>query len=86
VAFAKSKSNAISKLDGTFKMPTSATAAPTAEGTELQQSIFNAPPAASAGKETEAPKGVKRTRDEEDEPMEDEDDDEGSAMEESDDD
>ncbi|KAF2433352.1 RNA-binding domain-containing protein [Tothia fuscella] len=94
VQFAKSKSNTISKLDGTFKMPTGAVTAPGTEGTELQQSIFNAPPAASASapsasKQIEAPKGVKRTREEEDEKdekMEEDDSDDGSAMEESDDD
>src|SRR5512140_3744947 len=38
--YAKSKSNTIAKLDGTFKIPTSAAQV---EITDLQQSIFNAP-------------------------------------------
>lgn len=41
MSYAKSKSNIIAKLDGTFKIPTSANAP--AELTDLQQSIFNAP-------------------------------------------
>lgn len=45
VSYAKSKSNIIAKLDGTFKIPTSANAP--AEMTDLQQSIFNAPPPGS---------------------------------------
>ncbi|CAM1506827.1 Fc.00g064680.m01.CDS01 [Cosmosporella sp. VM-42] len=43
IQYAKSKSNYVAKLDGTFKIPTSAGAA-NVEQTELQQSIFNAPP------------------------------------------
>ncbi|KAI3400467.1 hypothetical protein diail_3088 [Diaporthe ilicicola] len=46
VAYAKSKSNIVAKLDGTFKIPTSASQQ--AEMTDLQQSIFNAPPPGSA--------------------------------------
>ncbi|KAK7741589.1 hypothetical protein SLS63_001146 [Diaporthe eres] len=46
VAYAKSKSNVVAKLDGTFKIPTSANQQ--AEMTDLQQSIFNAPPPGSA--------------------------------------
>ncbi|TVY19855.1 U2 small nuclear ribonucleoprotein B'' [Lachnellula arida] len=45
IQYAKSKSDMIAKLDGTFKMPAAAAGAVTA--TELQQSIFNAPPSAS---------------------------------------
>jgi U2 small nuclear ribonucleoprotein B'' len=45
IQYAKSKSDTIAKLDGTFKMPAAAAGAVTA--TELQQSIFNAPPSAS---------------------------------------
>jgi U2 small nuclear ribonucleoprotein B'' len=42
IAYAKGKSDTIAKLDGTYRMPTVAgTAVAT---TELQQSIFNAPP------------------------------------------
>ncbi|KXX74927.1 U2 small nuclear ribonucleoprotein B'' [Madurella mycetomatis] len=42
ISYAKSKSNIIAKLDGTFKPPAAATAA-RVEVTDLQQSIFNAP-------------------------------------------
>ncbi|CAG8956077.1 hypothetical protein HYFRA_00011861 [Hymenoscyphus fraxineus] len=45
IQYAKSKSDAIAKLDGTFHMPSAAAGAVTA--TALQQSIFNAPPSAS---------------------------------------
>lgn len=48
ISYAKSKSNIIAKLDGTFKPPAASTAAQV-EVTDLQQSIFNAPlPGASA--------------------------------------
>ncbi|KAK3341717.1 hypothetical protein B0T25DRAFT_465581 [Lasiosphaeria hispida] len=40
ISYARSKSNIVAKLDGTFKIPTSAA---TVEVTDLQQSIFNAP-------------------------------------------
>ena len=46
IQYAKSKSDVIAKLDGTFKMPAAAAGAVTS--TELQQSIFNAPPSASS--------------------------------------
>ncbi|KAK0667576.1 putative U1 small nuclear ribonucleoprotein A [Cercophora samala] len=42
ISYAKSKSNIIAKLDGTFKPPAASTAAQV-EVTDLQQSIFNAP-------------------------------------------
>ncbi|KAL2199234.1 hypothetical protein P885DRAFT_31323 [Corynascus similis CBS 632.67] len=42
ISYAKSKSNIIAKLDGTFKIPAAASAAQV-EVTDLQQSIFNAP-------------------------------------------
>ncbi|PQE04011.1 hypothetical protein CJF31_00003121 [Rutstroemia sp. NJR-2017a BVV2] len=45
IQYAKSKSDTIAKLDGTFRMPSAAAGAVTA--TELQQSIFNAPPSAA---------------------------------------
>ncbi|EFX01045.1 RNA-binding domain containing protein [Grosmannia clavigera kw1407] len=83
VTYAKSKSNVIARLDGTFEPPT---AAQTVEVTDLQQSIFNAPAPGSAATpppvvpkpadapggtkadaEAEAARGQKRTRDEEDE-------------------
>ncbi|KIW03259.1 uncharacterized protein PV09_05479 [Verruconis gallopava] len=93
IQYAKSKSDTIAKLDGTYKIPASALAgsaaagAATGERSELQQSIFSAPPGSSAAKEPELPKkveeahaGVKRPREEEeDEPMEE--DDEGAEME-----
>jgi len=50
IQYAKSKSDTISKLDGTFRMPAAAAGAVTA--TELQQSIFNAPPSAAAATTT----------------------------------
>ncbi|KHN99942.1 Nucleotide-binding, alpha-beta plait [Metarhizium album ARSEF 1941] len=43
IQYAKSKSHFVSKLDGTFKMP-NASGAAVVEQTQLQQSIFNAPP------------------------------------------
>ncbi|KAH0595899.1 hypothetical protein MHUMG1_06449 [Metarhizium humberi] len=46
IQYAKSKSHFVSKLDGTFKMP-SAPGAAVVEQTQLQQSIFNAPPPGS---------------------------------------
>ena len=45
ISYAKSKSNIVSKLDGTFKLPT---AAANVEVTDLQQRIFNAPIPGSA--------------------------------------
>ena len=53
IAYARSKSDVIAKLDGTFTMPTAAAGAVTA--TELQQSVFNAPPAAATASTTQAP-------------------------------
>ncbi|KAK1769678.1 hypothetical protein QBC33DRAFT_331298 [Phialemonium atrogriseum] len=41
ITYAKSKSNIVAKLDGTFRMTTGATAP--VDITDLQQSIFNAP-------------------------------------------
>jgi hypothetical protein len=95
IQYAKGKSDTIAKLDGTYKIPVAALAATagatTGERSELQQSIFAAPPGAAAAKE-KAPEpakkpdeshGVKRPRDEEDEeedvPMDE--DDEGAEME-----
>ncbi|CAK7215328.1 hypothetical protein SCUCBS95973_002444 [Sporothrix curviconia] len=40
ISYAKSKSNVVARLDGTFRLPS---AAQTVEVTDLQQSIFNAP-------------------------------------------
>jgi len=93
IQYAKSKSDTIAKLDGTYKMPGTAVAA--VDMTATQQSIFNAPVPGSAAANTPASAtpvgsqqaqgaGQKRPRDEE------EDDDEGSdsdvAMEEDSDD
>lgn len=53
IAYAKTKSNVVAKLDGTFKIPTSAAQV---EVTDLQQSIFNAPvPGAPAAGTSTAP-------------------------------
>ncbi|KAI1304741.1 hypothetical protein F5Y03DRAFT_166689 [Xylaria venustula] len=46
IQYAKSKSDAIAKLDGTYKLPGSAAA--NVEMTEIQQSIFNAPAPSSS--------------------------------------
>lgn len=56
VSYAKSKSNVVAKLDGTFKIPTSANQQ--AEMTDLQQSIFNAPPPGSAATAPPVPSGL----------------------------
>jgi U2 small nuclear ribonucleoprotein B'' len=45
ITYAKSKSDFVAKLDGTFKMPSAPAGAVTS--TELQQSIFNAPPSSA---------------------------------------
>lgn len=89
IEYAKSKSDTIAKLDGTFKIPTFAQpeeAEATSDGqpTDLQRAVFGAPPAAgkaatepAASKDkSEEPKGVKRGREEEEE-----EDSDGSAME-----
>jgi len=52
IQYAKSKSDTIAKLDGTFHKPAAAAGEVTA--TELQQSIFNAPPSAIAAATTSA--------------------------------
>ncbi|KAJ0300702.1 hypothetical protein COL5a_006597 [Colletotrichum fioriniae] len=43
VQYAKSKSDFVAKLDGTYKMPNSTAGASSTEVTDLQKSIFNAP-------------------------------------------
>ncbi|GAW18785.1 hypothetical protein ANO14919_082670 [Xylariales sp. No.14919] len=43
IQYAKSKSDTIAKLDGTYKLPGTAGANAHVEMTEIQQSIFNAP-------------------------------------------
>ncbi|KAK5663377.1 hypothetical protein OQA88_3805 [Cercophora sp. LCS_1] len=55
VSYAKSKSNAIAKLDGTFKIPTSAAQV---EVSDLQQSIFNAPVPGGTSTVPPAPHGL----------------------------
>ncbi|OAA48753.1 Nucleotide-binding, alpha-beta plait [Metarhizium rileyi] len=47
IQYAKTKSHFVSKLDGTFRMP-NASGAAVVEQTQLQQSIFNAPPPGTA--------------------------------------
>ena len=96
IAYAKGTSSIIPKLRGTFEP--SVAPAPATEATEVQKSIFNAPPSNVPAKPTqngfhpgdEVPHGTKRTREEEEEeeeeedvPMEEEDD---APMEEDDDD
>jgi hypothetical protein len=95
VQYAKSKSHFVAKLDGTFKIPGSDAGAANVTQTELQQSIFNAPPPGTAPPPSKPPtaadhamrdtaspesRGQKRTRDEEED--EDEDSGEDVAMEE----
>ncbi|TID27826.1 RNA-binding domain-containing protein [Venturia nashicola] len=96
IQYAKSKSDTIAKLDGTFKIPTfaqpeEAVATSNDQPTDLQRAVFGAPPAAgkaaaaepAASKDkSEEPKGVKRGREEEDE---EDSDDSAMEMEESDD-
>jgi len=50
IQYAKTKSDTLAKLDGTFHKPAAAAGAVTS--TELQQSIFNAPPSGTAGAAT----------------------------------
>ncbi len=73
IVYGKGQSHSIAKLRGTFEMPT--TAAQTTAITDLQKSIFNAPPGSVPSKpvgstenrtpEAEAPHGTKRPREEE---------------------
>ncbi|CAJ2513350.1 Uu.00g014690.m01.CDS01 [Anthostomella pinea] len=57
IQYAKSKSDTIAKLDGTYKLPGSAAA--DVEMTETQQSIFNAPaPGSAASAATSVPHGL----------------------------
>lgn len=53
ISYAKSKSNVVAKLDGTFKLPQTASAGHV-EVTDLQQSIFNAPAPGQAAPATNA--------------------------------
>jgi U2 small nuclear ribonucleoprotein B'' len=83
IAYAKGQSQIIPKLRGTFEPPTAGTGA--VETTELQRSIFNAPPSSIPTKPVETngvrpaeaslpnpPHGVKRSREEEEEEEEEE--------------
>lgn len=91
IAYAKGTSHIIPKLRGTFEPPT-APGVPATESTDLQKSIFNAPPSAIPAKpvtnglkpaEEDGPHGTKRPREEAEEEDEEEED---VAMEEDDDD
>lgn len=98
IAYGKGISNIIHKLRGTFEPPTAQ--APTAEITDLQKSIFNAPPSSIPAKpvsngtvtgQDDVPHGTKRTREEVEEEEEDDDDvemeeDDDAPMDEDDDD
>lgn len=100
IQYAKSKSDIIAKLDGTFRGTADGTATGKVEVTELQQSIFNAPvpglaPAAAAATslalpaKPQAPAGAADSRGQKrtrDEEEEDDDDDSDVAMEEDSDD
>jgi U2 small nuclear ribonucleoprotein B'' len=66
IQYAKGKSNFVAKLDGTFKIPNTAGAA-AVEQTELQQSIFNAPPPGTA--QAPAPAAASRPAPAADQPM-----------------
>ncbi|KAF2199815.1 hypothetical protein GQ43DRAFT_442141 [Delitschia confertaspora ATCC 74209] len=80
ISYAKGKSDIIAKLDGTFKIPTKEVPMEhQAEMTDLQRQVFGggapaAPKAAApVAAEPEAKNGVKRPREEESEPEDDED-------------
>jgi U2 small nuclear ribonucleoprotein B'' len=91
ISYAKSKSNFVAKLDGTFKIPSlnepakvDGAQASGDKGTALQQSIFSGAPGSAA---KGAGHGLKRVRDDDEEsdaPMEE--DEEDMEMDESDDD
>ena len=81
IVYARGQSQIVPKLRGTFEPPTAT--ATTAETTDLQKSIFNAPPSSIPSKpaetnglkpaeanQPEPPHGVKRPRDEEEEKAE----------------
>jgi len=97
ISYAKGTSHIIPKLRGTFEPPT-APGAPETESTELQKSIFNAPPSGMPTKpaanglataEDDGPHGTKRPREEVEEEDEDvamDEDEDDAPMEEDDDD
>ncbi|KAI0998535.1 hypothetical protein K3495_g9661 [Podosphaera aphanis] len=57
IEYAKTKSDIIAKLDGTFRMPAAAAAVGAVTATELQQSIFNLPPSVAASLPPKPPGG-----------------------------
>ncbi|EXJ81348.1 hypothetical protein A1O3_07638 [Capronia epimyces CBS 606.96] len=72
IVYGKGQSQIIPKLRGTFEPPTSSASIP--ETTQLQKSIFNAPPSANPSNNVEngatsnaVPHGTKRPREEEEE-------------------
>jgi U2 small nuclear ribonucleoprotein B'' len=92
IVYAKGQSHIIPKLRGTFEQPTATIGA--AETTDLQKSIFNAPPSSIPTKPSETndmkpvaaslpepPHGVKRPRDEEEEEKDEKEADEDGAEE-----
>lgn len=98
ITYARGTSDIIPKLRGTFEPPTAPTAT-TTESTDLQKSIFNAPPSGIPAKPVTngltpaaegGPHGTKRTREEveeeEDEDVAMEEDEDDAPMEEDDDD
>ncbi|KEF52016.1 uncharacterized protein A1O9_12006 [Exophiala aquamarina CBS 119918] len=99
IAYARGQSQIIPKLRGTFEPPTASTTAPGT--TDLQKSIFSAPPGAVPAKPVEngvnqteetaatVPHGIKRTREEEESDENEvsmEEDEDDASMEEDDDD
>ncbi|KAL1595945.1 hypothetical protein SLS60_009635 [Paraconiothyrium brasiliense] len=88
IAYAKSKSDTIAKLDGTFKMPEPDLPEKQLEAIEqtgAAAAVFGAAPAKAVPvNEQERAKGTKRGREEEEEKSESEDDDEEMQMSESD--
>jgi len=91
IAYAKTKSDFIAKLDGTFKIPVPETDKGDAadsggdKGTALQQSVFSGVPG-SKPSQPAAGQGLKRGRDEDDEDAPEDEDEEEMEMDESDDD
>jgi len=89
IAYAKSKSDFIAKLDGTFKIPVpesekgDSANAGGEKGTALQQSIFSGVPG-SKPSQSATSQGLKRGRDDDDDAMDE--DEEEMEMDESDDD
>jgi len=99
ISYAKGTSQIIPKLRGTFEPPTAPAGAAQSESTELQKSIFNAPPSGIPAKPTtnglgpaedDGPHGTKRGREEVEEEEDDDvamdEDDDDAPMEEDDDD